>query len=210
MRIAPSSNAQEKLLGAAIELFRSGGYAGTTVDEICDQAGVTKGAFFHHFDSKQALAESCLRQWEASAAAREQAAPYQAIEHPLDKLLACMDFYIAFFEKPKLLKSCLVGMTAQEASETNPALRDAAQACFASAQARFKALLDAACRSQRKRLDTDSLAKLWMATIQGSLLLGKASRDESVIRDNLGHVKEYFKRLLADRPHRARTKTVRR
>ena len=45
-----------KLLRAALRVIRAKGYAATTVDDICHQAGVTKGSFFHHFKSKDELA----------------------------------------------------------------------------------------------------------------------------------------------------------
>ena len=45
-----------KLIDAAISAIREQGYAATSVDGLCGMAGVTKGAFFHHFKSKDALA----------------------------------------------------------------------------------------------------------------------------------------------------------
>lgn len=194
-----AAGAKEKLIGAAVELFRRNGFVATTVDEICAQAGVTKGAFFHYFESKEALAETCLKAWDGRAGEMEQAAPFQAIKDPLKRLLACMDFYIQFFANPKLLKSCLAGTIVQEVSESSPALRDAAGLCFANAEQRFRALLDEACRAERTRLDTRSLAQLWMATLQGSLILCKASQDESVLSRNLQQVREYIRLLFAGR-----------
>lgn len=192
------TDTRDKLIRAGTELFRRNGYVATTVDEICQHADVTKGAFFHHFESKEALAEACLVQWDCQASAMEAAAPFQAIDDPLKKLLGSMDFYIGQFENPKLLKSCLAGTTVQDVSETHPTLRKAADACFVNAESRFAALLDAAGRSRGKRLDSASLARLWMATLQGALILSKASRDESVISSSLKHVKEYIRSLLRD------------
>jgi TetR/AcrR family transcriptional regulator, transcriptional repressor for nem operon len=197
-RMAKAQNVEtrEKLLRAGTNLFRRKGYVATTVDDICQQAGVTKGAFFHYFESKEALAEACLMQWDDQATAMEAAASFQAIADPVEKLLGFMDFYIGLFENPKLYKSCLAGTTVQEISETHPALRKAADLCFVHAEARFQALLDAACKRKRQPLDTASLARLWMATIQGSLILSKASQDESVIPGSLKHVKEYIRSLF--------------
>ena len=117
----------------------------------------------------------------------------------MEKLLAGMEFYIHLFEDPHLLKSCLARTTVQESAETNPKLCDAANVCIANQEKRFKARLDEACKSRLLRLDTDSLAKLWIATIQGSLVLSKASKDESVIPRSLGHVRDYVRSLLERR-----------
>jgi TetR/AcrR family transcriptional repressor of nem operon len=190
------TSARDDLLAAGIELFRRNGYVATTVDDICAQAGVTKGAFFHHFDSKEALAEACLRLWDTLAAARAQSAEYHAIDDPVERLLACLDFYIAMFEDPGLLKSCLAGTVVQEISESNTVLRDAAQQCFLHAEEHFASLLEAAARAKRKKLDATALAQLWMATLQGSLILHKASQDDRVIARNLRQIREHISFLL--------------
>jgi TetR/AcrR family transcriptional repressor of nem operon len=183
---------REKLIRAATDLIRRKGYIATTIDDICEHSGVTKGAFFHHFKSKEELAKACLAAWNCQASAMEDAAPFQAITDPRQKVLGYMDFFMGVFDNPKVLKSCLAGTTAQEVSDTNPPLRKAANMCFQNAAKRFQTLLDDACKNTRKPVDTASLAALWMAAIQGSLILSKASQDGSVIRRNLEHVKQYI------------------
>lgn len=189
-------NARDTLLGVGTDLMRRNGYNATTVDEICMAAGVTKGAFFHHFPSKETLATECLRNWPAQMAALHRAAAYQSIADPVEKVLASIDFMSEIFADPNVHKSCLAGTTAQEVSETSPVLRDAAQACFIQGEAYFKSLLDDACRSHNLILDTNSLAEHWMSTIQGSLLLAKASGDAAVISRNLTHFKNYLASLF--------------
>jgi TetR/AcrR family transcriptional repressor of nem operon len=51
-----TANARDRLLDASLRLVRERGYNATSVDEFCQAAGVTKGAFFHHFRSKEELA----------------------------------------------------------------------------------------------------------------------------------------------------------
>ena len=196
MPATPVTTAREKIVAAAIDLLRQNGYVATTVDEICAAAGVTKGAFFHHFESKEALAETCLAAWNCQMQGLVAGAPFQALSDPVQKLLGCLDFFIGVFEDPRVMKSCLAGTTVQEVSETHPALRDAAQACFVSAAQQLTDLFNAACRAKRRKLDTAGLAKLWVATLQGSLILYKASRDEAVIANNLRQVREYVRMLL--------------
>lgn len=52
-----------RLLDAAAAGFAEQGYDGTSVAEICDRAGVSKGAFYHHFASKQDLFLELLGRW---------------------------------------------------------------------------------------------------------------------------------------------------
>jgi TetR/AcrR family transcriptional repressor of nem operon len=189
-------NAKQGLMNAAIDLFRRDGYVAVTVDEICRSAGVTKGAFFHHFESKEALAEACLKEWERRVGVMHETAPYQGIVDPLERLQAALDYFIQIFSQPQQIASCLAGTTVQEVSETHPRLREAAQACFVCGERHIQSLLGDAGRSRGVELDAASLAKLWTATIQGSLLLGKASREATVISANLRHVKRYIESLF--------------
>ena len=50
-----SRQTRKSILDAAETLFFSQGYANTTVDDICSAAGITKGAFYHHFKNKDAV-----------------------------------------------------------------------------------------------------------------------------------------------------------
>ena len=56
---------RSRILEAAKECFAQHGYDGTSVAEICHRAGVTKGAFYHHFPSKQALFLELMDRWLA-------------------------------------------------------------------------------------------------------------------------------------------------
>src|SRR5579863_1668901 len=88
---SPSGGARGKLLDAAVAIIREKGYAATSVDELCARAGVTKGAFFHHFPSKDSLAVTAVNQWSQMTAAFFAAAPYHKFDDPLDRVLGYLD-----------------------------------------------------------------------------------------------------------------------
>jgi len=52
-----------KIMNAAIKLFSHSGYDAASVADICKEAGVSKGAFYHHFPSKQSLFLEIVNQW---------------------------------------------------------------------------------------------------------------------------------------------------
>jgi AcrR family transcriptional regulator len=58
-----SEETRARIMEAAIKLFSTRGYNKASVDNICEEAGISKGAFYHHFKSKQALFLSLLDGW---------------------------------------------------------------------------------------------------------------------------------------------------
>jgi AcrR family transcriptional regulator len=58
-----SEETRGRLLDAAVRKFAEAGYDGSSVDDICMEAGVSKGAFYHHFPSKQALFLALMNGW---------------------------------------------------------------------------------------------------------------------------------------------------
>lgn len=58
-----SEETRGRILDAAIKRFSISGYDSASVDEICSQAGVSKGAFYHHFPTKQAVFLALLQGW---------------------------------------------------------------------------------------------------------------------------------------------------
>src|SRR5690242_5910060 len=85
-------DARTRLLDAAMQVVRAQGYCATTVDGICRAAGLTKGAFFHHFKSKEDLAVAAAQHFSEMAERLFGAAPYRELADPLDRLLGYIDF----------------------------------------------------------------------------------------------------------------------
>src|SRR3546814_17395151 len=83
---APRGNARGQLVAAAHRTVRRKGYAATSVDEICVAAGVTKGAFFHHFVSQEALAVAVAEGWTERARQLFERPPHTRTDAPLDRL----------------------------------------------------------------------------------------------------------------------------
>jgi TetR/AcrR family transcriptional repressor of nem operon len=114
-----------RLLDAAVGVIRAKGYSAATVDDIPQRAGVTKGGFFHHFDSKEDLAVSAAGHFSSNAEGLFSTAPYRNLPDPLDRLLGYVDYRKAILQGELPEYTCLLGTMVQEAYDTHPGIREA-------------------------------------------------------------------------------------
>src|SRR5215467_6146581 len=119
MRASSKHSAKDKILEAALSLVRTKGYEATTVDELCAAAGVTKGAFFHHFHSKEDLAVAAADHWSEMTGALFAEAPYHKLTDPLDRVLGYIDFRKGLLTGELSQFTCLAGTMVQETYDSN-------------------------------------------------------------------------------------------
>lgn len=191
-------DARLRLLEAARDLIRANGFAATSVDDLCRAAGVTKGAFFHHFQSKQALGVAAADHWAATTTAFFAAAPYHAPADPLDRVLAYVAFRKAIVSDDITDSSCLVGTMVQEVHATAPAIRDACAASIFGHAATLEADIRRAMADRGIVADwtAESLARQTQAVVQGALVLAKAANDPAMARESLDHLDRYIRLLF--------------
>jgi TetR/AcrR family transcriptional repressor of nem operon len=195
---ASKPSAKEKLLDAAVQVVRTKGYAATSVDDLCKAAGVTKGAFFHHFESKEDLAVAAAAHWNEFTGAFFRSAPYHAHTDPLDRLLGYLDFRREILRGGIADFTCLLGTMVQEAYETSPKIR---QACDDSISA-HAAIVSRDIAAAKKlyapdaKWKADELGLFTQAAIQGAFILAKAKHNRQAADACLVHLKRYIEFLF--------------
>lgn len=194
-------DARTRLLQAARDLIRAQGYAATSLAELCDAAGVTRGAFFHHFDSKEALGVAAAQFWAETTTALFESAPYHEHSDPLARVLAYIDFRRSIIDGDIAAWTCLVGTMAQEVYTTYPAIRDACAASILGHAATLTPDIQAAmdARGLAPNWTAESLARHMQAVLQGAFILAKATGDRAVALESVDHLKRYIE-LLFSRP----------
>ncbi|MDG2168066.1 MAG: TetR/AcrR family transcriptional regulator [Opitutales bacterium] len=101
LKVKQGKQTRERLLLLAKGIFAEQGYAALTLDGLINQAGLTKGAFYHHFPSKQALFEAVYIQAEEEVGARIMEASASATD-PWEQLLSGCDSYLESCADPGL------------------------------------------------------------------------------------------------------------
>lgn len=192
-------SARTRLLNAAHQVVRRQGYAATSVADLCAAAGVTKGAFFHHFPTKDALAVACAQEWTARAERLIFAdAPWRRFEDPLERLLAHIDFRLAMIDGPVETFTCFVGTMVQEAYATSEEIRAACDASITAYAERLSLDIAAAIERHgiRDGVGALDLAFHIQAVLQGAFVLAKAKRDPAIARRSVAHLKRYVAMLF--------------
>jgi TetR/AcrR family transcriptional regulator, transcriptional repressor for nem operon len=201
----PQRNARDRLLEAAVKLVREQGFSGTSVDQLCNEAGVTKGAFFHHFASKEALGVAVAQYWSETTSEMFAAAPYHRHADPVDRVLGYIDFRIELVGGPVEQFSCVAGTLVQESFLASPAIR---QACENSIMGNARAIEADIAEAMAARgvtgTSAESLARHVQTVIQGSIILAKTQEQTGSVelaREALGQLKRYFEFLFAEQNH---------
>ena len=189
---------RERILDAALDAIRAQGYAATSVDDLCDAAGLTKGSFFHHFRSKEELAIAAAAHFARMAEGIFAAAPYRTTIDPLDRLLGYVDFRIAMLQGELPQFTCYLGTIVQEAYQSHPAIRAACERHLSEQVAMIAKDIAAAKRryAPRARWSAESLALHMQAVLQGAFVLAKAREGPEVAVECLLHLRRYVGMLF--------------
>jgi TetR/AcrR family transcriptional regulator, transcriptional repressor for nem operon len=196
-------DARTRLLEAARDVIRQKGFSGTSVEDICREAGVTKGAYFHHFKSKEELGIAAANFWSETTGEMFRGAPYHEPADPLERVLAYLEFRRDIIVGPLEEFTCLVGTMSQEVYGEHPPIRDACAQSIFSHAATLVPDIEAAIRTRGITPDgwtADGLARHTQAVLQGAYILAKASDNAEFARESINHLIRYVELLFGVAP----------
>lgn len=167
---------QQKLIGAARVLFLSRGYTGTTVDDICAMAHVSKGNFYHYFKNKEQLGVATLKDFHHGNGSVLMTGPFQSETNPKKRALKFID-HVESSAKHLWGDGCLLGNFALELGETSPRVHAEVGVLFDEVAQGMAKILAPLAAQGKKGPSAKELAESFIAMLEGSIVLARAHND---------------------------------
>ncbi|MGB7436480.1 MAG: TetR/AcrR family transcriptional regulator [Candidatus Acidiferrum sp.] len=187
------------LLDAAFHEIYKAGFRGTDLETILERAGVTKGALYHHFGSKEELGYAVIDEVIMEIGKEKWQQPLQNAGNPIDVL---GEIFLGTSTKPEhVCGGCPVNNLAQEMSPLDEGFRKRLARHF---QIWHKAMADALRRGQergqvRKDVDVSDTATFLMATYEGYISLAKNAQDARLLQNGMKSMVRYLETLRGEK-----------
>jgi len=181
------SDAKNKLMDAVLELIWTGSYGTTTIDQICEKAGVKKGSFYHFFDSKAVLAVAALEtSWQSARV--ELDSIFSASVPPLVRLQKYCDYAYELQSKMAAkfghVLGCPLFSVGCEVCTQEDELQKKIQSVLAYKRRYIEsAIRDAEANGDIGATDPAAAARMVMAFYEGLLTQARIQNDVTVLRE---------------------------
>lgn len=176
------------------EVYRSG-FRGTDLETILAAARVTKGALYHHFESKEALGYALVDEVILEVTREKWIRPVQTRGNPIDALVAI--FQSRSTEQDELHWGCPLNNLAQEMSPLDEGFRKRLAKVFDEWHDGMASALREGQNSGlvRRDINPDETATFLIAGFEGCLSLGKTVQDVRVLRSAKASMVRYLESL---------------
>lgn len=191
-----STSHRTALIDAMRRIALSKGFPATTVDEVCDLAGVTKGSFYHHFSGKDDLGAAAVESYYEDVVAAFGAGDWAGAEDPVERLQAFLAHAGEVCVGPVMIYGCLIGSMTLDMAESSPGLRERLSEMFVSLRDVVAGLVAAAAASRGRTVEADHFGDQFLAILEGSIVLAKAHCDPATPRRGVALLAQHLDLLF--------------
>jgi TetR/AcrR family transcriptional regulator, transcriptional repressor for nem operon len=186
----PKPSHREKILTEGLRVVHERGFAGASVRDIVEAAGVPQGSFTNHFASKESFCLEILDLYFDDVRATIQRTLRNDSLSPLKRLRGFVDAQIRYLDRVGWRNGCLVGNFSAEASEHSEVIRKRLVEIYEEMRQAVAYCLKAAVKSGElpRNSECNDLAGFLIASLQGAILQAKTERNAIPL--------ERFKRLI--------------
>jgi TetR/AcrR family transcriptional repressor of nem operon len=172
---------REKLVRSAERLMLRDGYSATRVDEVIRKARLSKGSFYHFFDSKEALGLAALEHYYADRVGRLAAGPYATEPDPLRRAHGFLK-HASDVAADLWSTGCLLANLAADAAGSSRVISNALRKQTSELRALLADLLGPLATPETTAAE---LADQFLVCVEGSIVLTRIYDDPTFLRRGL-------------------------
>ena len=195
-------NTRQRILDAAQGLILEYGYAGVSVDQVINNVGLTKGAFFHHFKNKGELARTLIRRYSDDGVQLfedNMARAKKLSDDPLQQFLILIGLYEELFDDLiEPYPGCLLASYVYELQQFDDDIKPIINEEFLLSREELTALIERIKEKYppRQPVDPVALADTFMSTFEGAFVLSKSLNEPKITAQQLRLYKTFIEVLF--------------
>jgi len=195
--VTKGAETREQILFEAACLFNVKGYWGVALSDMMHATGLGKGGIYNHFESKEKLALAAFDYAVSLIHARFERA-LAGVSGARDRLRAYLVFFEDYSRNPPIPGGCPIMNTAIEHDDGNPELRKRSREAMELWRQFIVRTVRRGIKNHEMRPDNDpeQVGTVFIATIEGAVMLSKLYGDISHVDRALAHLKRYIEESL--------------
>lgn len=181
---------KETILQKSGVLFNTSGYKATSISEITDATGFTKGAIYRHFESKESLERETMA-YLSGQMFEKMRAVIKPASTAGDKLRAIFAFFESYISHPPLKGGCPLMNAAIESDDAHPGLKKEALKTLTVLRESVVYILAQGIEKKQIKsgIDKEFYATLIIATLEGGIMMSKLENNDHDIRRIIKHLR---------------------
>lgn len=181
----------EKILEKSGILFNTQGYKATSISDITELTGLTKGAIYRHFENKNDLEKKALYHLSSSLDEKMRVV-IKGQTTAGRKLRAIFNFFNSYISDPPIEGGCPLLNAAVEADDTNPVLRSGALKILNNLRDSILIILHNGIKHGQLKsgIDRESFATIVIASLEGAIMMSKLRGNDDDLRRVIRHLEK--------------------
>ncbi|EKT4500165.1 TetR/AcrR family transcriptional regulator [Flavobacterium psychrophilum] len=179
-------------------IFNSKGYAGTSINDIMNATGLTKGSIYGNFENKDEVALAAF-DYNFGAVVSHLKQKIEVRPKMIDKILVYPETYRNFLKLSFLEAGCPVLNTSTEADDTHPMLRKRAVNALKLWQLSIEKYIEIGIETKEIKADTNAsdFSAILMSLIEGAVMQAKVTGNSKVLNITMNFLEKMIKDLKA-------------
>lgn len=176
-------------------VFNKKGYSGTSISDLTEATGLTKGSIYGNFENKNEVALEAFKH-NYGQVMKAIGSRMNKVDRSWEKLNAFLDYYIDEHQAIFKRGGCAVLNTAVDSDDGNELLREAVKGSISNWKHTIESILEEGISNgELQEMDTSRIANKIIGLIEGSIMLAKTMNEPNILIENIDELKNEIDQL---------------